>query len=1167
MQLGESNSNYIEVFNPSDEPMSIQILLAPEEFSDIHNNTMFFNNKQRLFPLNNITMMDCSYFNISNFIDQTSQNFTQNFINNRSKKKGKKKEDENESNLHSILIEEELLQSDLNDKKIQKYDLLKKIFLYTNVNSKINFLESERIICNTNFFKKNEIIFNNNKELIGKIFSEEFTKEINIIKRMTDRSPPSNQRNSNKDNSQNIFDKIAQYLKVFFKTDTPQRKKRVEDLGNTKQEFFLPKSLSSQVFVIKPHQKTKIGPIIYSPNVHSNNSTATLFIKNNLTVLYPIKLKGFGGSGLLNFFLLDENKIENKSPTEEKIEKLIININSLDDIDNENNEIKKVIKIKNTGNLAVNVSNTTVKDSGCEGYGIRLSNCNAFSLKPNESMNFIVTIIPDFNFYYLEKEILFKTTHQAISIKVIISISTEILVEKNRLFNFDNFKNYGIFYMSGSFAIILVILYILKMHKIEMEESEKNKNQVLNFVSGKELIENNNLLKFENLYIKAYRPNNRSFYEDFFSKHLDAPSKSEVEHLLSEKKKKGKTDNLIRNKENIQEENNSEVDLNSRPSENERKEIKTETTNTTKERPTVKKTEKSKTTTTKKPVVKKQPIGITPKTTEKKEDEKKTLHNILNSNQPQNLLPGSIYQQNKNSKFESGTSQKSNENQTSERDSNLSGGEFYNNANQQNWVADNAYYQQMGFWPKNYQGGNVGNYQNFVPQNNTNVKGFNNANNNFDYNANFNKQGKPTNSNAFPFNANQQNPNNSKSSAIENKSQVSLNPNNPNFIPQFIQAPDSQYSGLDQDNSSFHKSENSQIDNLLNETNKSLIDLNKNKNELDKKVSFKETDNKKEEKQNTKTNKKENTYNNRDEIKPSVGTTNIKEQYMSFVPGLFTQEKNNKDEATGASNFLNMNFINPDEDRENKNNDSKNEGDSNPMDNFKMIDFTNYFTNKENENENDNDNQENSEGDEQNNESANENDFDFNKYRSDREKVIEDSGTEDRGNDIKFNFNSIFGQNSMKFMNNTGFNEYNTDNEEPVKQNFDGNKPYFDNKLLFSFDSVFNEGPSKQTSTGAGGLFNSGNLFSGNASKTGGLLSELRDDENVKETGKRNDDWNKINKLDDVAEIEDDEDDEEDPVWGDDNVTDINKEGFFDASGNYKLKQMDFNFNLDFSKK
>ena len=91
--------------------------------------------------------------------------------------------------------------------------------------------------------------------------------------------------------------------------------------------------------------------------------------------------------------------------------------------------------------------------------------------------------------------------------------------------------------MSGSFTIILVILYILNQHKEELKDSEKNKNKVLDFVSGKEIIQNNAHLKYENLYIKSFRPNTRSFYEDFFSKHLDAPSKSEVEHLLSEKKK------------------------------------------------------------------------------------------------------------------------------------------------------------------------------------------------------------------------------------------------------------------------------------------------------------------------------------------------------------------------------------------------------------------------------------------------------------------------------------------------------------------------------------------------------------------------------------------------------------------------------------------------------
>ncbi len=1123
---------------------------------------MFFNSKQRIFPLKNITILDCSYYNFSNFIDQTSQNFTQNFINNKSKKKGKKKEEENETNLNSILLEEEISESDLNERTIPKFDLLKKIFMYTNINSKINFLESERVICNTNFFKKNEIIFNNNKDLIEKIFTEDFVKEITIIKRMTDRHPPSSQKNSNKEHSQNIFDKIAHYLKVFFKTDSPIRKKRQEEIGNIKQEFFLPKSLSSQVFVIKPHQKTKIGPIIYSPNMNSNISTATLFIKNNLTILYPIKLKGYGGSGLLNFYLIDDknknNENKSNTPKEEIIEKLIININSLDDID-ENNEIKKVIKIKNTGNLPVNVSNSTVKDSGCESYGIRLSNCNSFSLNPNESMKFIVTITPDFNFYYLEKEILFKTTQKTISIKVFISICTDILVDKNRLFNFDNLKNYGILYMSGSLTIIFVILFILNQHKEELKDSENIKKNVLDFVSGKEIIHKYPQLRYENLFIKSFRPNTRSFYEDFFSKHLDAPTKSEVEHLLSEKKKKGKSEYINKNENKALEDSNNEKEL--RPSENEKKETKSEITNSAKERPTVKKTEKSKTV-IKKTTTKKQPIGITPKTIEKKDDEKKSLHNILNSNQQptQNLLPGSIYMNNKNSKYERLPS-KNSDNQVIDSNPNYQSGEFYNNPNQLNWNSEMAYHQQMGFWQKNYPAGNPTNFQSFIPQNNS-IKGFNI--NPYDINNNYNKlQGKTSNTNSFNFNTNQQNSFNSKS-GTENKSQISLNPNNPNFIPQFIQSSEaSNYMGYDQDNYNSNKIENI-------ESNKKGTDLNKFITHDSNKYLFNDNDSKKDDKLNKKINNSENNYSS-GELKPSVGATNIKEQYMSFVPGFFTNksDNSNKEDEPSVTNFLNMNFINPDDDKKNDNkNYSKDEGDKNQMDNFKMIDFTNYFTGKENENEN----PDNSDVDDQkdDNESVNDNDFDFNRYRSDREKIIEDSGTEDRGIDIKFNFDSIFGQNTMKLMNNPAFNEFNTDideepEEEPVRQNLDGNKPYFDNKLFFNFDSVFNQGTSKQQSTG--GLFNSGNLFGGNANKTGGLLSELRDDENEKDTGKRNDDWNKINKLDDVVEIEDDEDDEEDPLWGDDNVTDINKEGYFDASGNYKLKQMDFNFNMGISSK
>lgn len=1284
VQLGESNTTHIEVFNPSDEPMTIQVLLAPEDFADIHNNSIFFNHKQnQLYPLNKITILECSYFNISNFIDQTSQNFTQNFINNRFKKRIKKKNEELvDSNINSILLEEEISNDDINARSIQKIDFLRKLFLYTSLNTRNSLLESERIICNTNFFKKNEIIFNNNKELIEKIFSEEFIKEINIIKRMTERTPPSTHRIVNRENYMNIFERLAYYLKIFFKTEIPHRKKRIEDnnLNAIKQEFFLPKSLSSQVFIIKPHQKTKIGPIVYSPSNNSGNSTATLFIKNNLTLLYPIKLKGYGGSGVLNFFLLNNtSKVKGKiEKVEEKIEKLYINIDDLEEFEKENNEIKRVIKIKNTGNLPVKVQNITVKDSGCEGYGIKLSRCAGFLLNPNDSIQLTISITPDFNFYYLEKEILFETTHQITSIKILISITNEILSAKNKLFSHENFNGYGLISLFGSLSIIMITMYILQsenQNKIKLEI--KNEQRNLSFVSAKEIIEKKSLLTFENLFIKAYRKNNRSFYEEFLAKYMDAPNKNELENLILDKKKKlnirnssstgnneskqipkvinesdnknsDKTgqDQAINEDKKLDQGDNKVVALNESDGKDINNEDKDKVANksktvTSNKNLTKKVIAKKDAQTTKKTTVKK-PVGITIKGSEnapnaKKEEEKKTLHNILNTNQSsqnsnnvynnsvhsQNLLPGSIYEpRNKydfpNSVYSSQIN--SNENMLQNKPNlninnignvplvgkeelNNIQGEYYHNQLGTSWNDGSYYPHTLGFWPKNYpptSGANYSNYKRFGNQtydfNNASASGPNYS------------QGKLTYNNSFNY------------SNTENRSIYTLNPTNPTFKPNFNNS-ETHPTPLNTDAPSFNAS--GKLANLGSTTNNNTNNISSNTSNINESnITFVNksrsndyfiSDSKEERNLNndlnatgekTKVETAFNTLKNIDVIndenkdiiiastskteneqfKPKSDIPNIKEQFLSFAPGFFTQEANKTNNE--PSNFLNLNFFVPNNDTENNNkktdlnnnlannintdtiNDNLNkENDTNKQDNlmgnFKMIDFTNYFNQGQQENNIggvEHENQENSDNEDllknnfDDNGSVNENEYEYNKYRSDREKIIEDSGTEDRGLDIKFNFNSIFGQNNMKLIY-PSYNDFNTDTEE-VKQNFDGNKPYFDKNLFFSFDSVYNENKGS-------GIFNnnSTNLFSG-TTKSSSLLSELRDDE-TNENAKHNEWENNHNKLDDVAEIEDD-DDEEDPIWNNDTV-DISKEGFFDASGNYKLKQMDFNFNLDFN--
>ena len=275
-------------------------------------------------------------------------------------------------------------------------------------------ISSDKYICSPTFIRKNEIITNNYKDLIETIFSDEFNKDINIIRKMTDSNPPSQHKNSEKYNM-NIIEKIGYYLKLFFKIETVLKFRRKNKLKR-KQEIFLPKNMGNIIYTIKPHQKLRIGPIHYNPRNFSNFS-ATLFIKNNLTILYPIKLKGMGGSGILEFY---SSESEKKQTFDKKIEKLIINIDShtsLQQIEKNNDKIVKTIKLKNSGNLPLKIYNISIENLGCEAFGISLSKCNEINLAPKESVFLNFTIKPNFNFYFIEKNIVFYTHYQKINLK------------------------------------------------------------------------------------------------------------------------------------------------------------------------------------------------------------------------------------------------------------------------------------------------------------------------------------------------------------------------------------------------------------------------------------------------------------------------------------------------------------------------------------------------------------------------------------------------------------------------------------------------------------------------------------------------------------------------------------------------------------------------------
>jgi hypothetical protein len=1144
IQIGETQSSYIEIFNPSDEPMVIQVLLASEEFADIYNNTMFTRNKKFRFSTENgVTLMECHFFNNTNF-DLINSNFTQNQIQSQNKiKRSKKKkyEDDMGANIgfdpsNSIIIEE-----DLNHfKSMTKTDLLKKLFLYANTNIKNNFVLTERMICNSNFMNKNEIILNNYKQLTEKIFSDEFSKEINVIKRMTECNPPMNKKKEGRDSNVGLFEKIAQLLKIFFKTETV-RKKRVSDPDRLRQDFYLPKIVSSQLHNLKPHQKLRIGPIIFNPSSLSNNA-ATLFIKNNLTMLYPIKLKGNGGSGRLNFSIFDDiydpvtnSTIKREIPIRDN--KLLFKIDSFEILNHNANEvITKTLLLKNTGNLPVKIANISIENSSCEANGIKLHKCEAIHLKPEETFKMQISVKPDFNFYFIEKDIIFETQQKSVILKISINISTDLLSYKNRLFNTDYLKNYGYVSVFVVMFIVSVILYILSVEYAEISNISNKSPPSLNFISSKEIIESSTTLKFENLFIKAYRKFNQGFYDDFVNKQFDKPGlgSTEIDNLGDKRKSTNKIprerrsedmkDSTEKKEEKLTEDKKMNVNMIDTVSKDQAKSsvpYKKETPTVSK----VKKDSKRTATTTKKP------IGLG-----KKEETTVVNDNLINTGDKsyttgvglnKKTAIGAEYtnppnkfdhfaQNNTNTKFTQANAQRDyfNKDEFSNIPANATITTPYD---PQNYhydpnapaLSDNSVYAQ-GYWPKQY-----GNYYNKTAHVH---RGFEPG----VYNAAQGVRGGPyPNTGAYypTATAGYYNP----YTKTYEPSQASTSFKSANTVQ-------------------VNKSEITGMSNIINTENLQAKPSESQKIEVQSNLISNFTklnypiDNK------SQTNEEKESLSQQKESTPST-VNNLKEQFLAFAPDFFIKRE---DTNTNANEIPSQ--INVDQEKKETSSMENTEVNFNLPESFKSnFDFSNIFVNKpqpEPEVEQVLNNPDASEVDE--NKNFNEEDESSQHYQSEKEKFI-DSGTED----FKFNFNSIFNQNNMKFTMNYD-NEY-TDNEEV--QPSDGNKPYFDKNLFFSFDSTFNK-PN---------LFTNDPFAAGNNKKS--LLSELRDDD-VKVNESENDRWeeknNKLDKLDDVAENED-EDDEEDPLWMDDNF-DSKKEGFFDETGTFKLKQMDFNFDYDFNK-
>jgi hypothetical protein len=936
---------------------------------------------------------------------------------------------------------------------------MKKLFLFANQNMKSLMVSSDRFICSPTFLRKNEIITNNYKQLMEMIFSDEFNKDINIVKKMTDANPPTQHKHKEK-YSLNFIEKIGYYLKLFFKIENNLKFRR-KIKPKRKQEIYIPKSITNSIYVIKPHQKIKIGPIYYHPN-NSSNYSATLFIKNNLTILYPLKIKGMGGSGLLEFYSNETNN--NQEKIVKKIEKLLINIDTistLNQLESNNDKIYKNITLKNSGNLPLKIYNISIENAGCEGFGISLSRCSEISLYPQQSINLEFAITPNFNFYLLEKNIIFHTHYQKITLKISINISDDILAARNRLFN----TNIGGLSFLVIGFIITLILYILSKEYNDMNSPSTSKKSII-FISPKEIIEKNPILKIENLLLKTYRRVNKKIYEDINIKQFITgptytnPIENEKKKPLSSRKEDhGSIDkSSVRKERKITEDslsNDNKNDQKLSKTNIESKEIADETKNTqVNQNPSVSNTQTSTN-------IKKKGSN-TGQVTSSKKPPKPTL----DKNKPKTIGM-------KQDKFEKTPVVEVQKN-VSEPSKPVA--ETVNPVNQ---VKDQTT-QFNKFGNKEEFNYGMSNYNQapYFNQDAASIYNNNTTNNAYNRNYQFNK---------FSYNK----------------------PQDKNF---------GRYqptTGYEQNNTPYYYQPVQQTSNIPSAQSTEKLDSNIK-------------------------NVKENTETKpcKEEQPPVVNEPPKKEE--TLVP----EKKSEADELREQFNNFQMNF--------------KLGGETSTQAN-QQSNFSNpktVLSEKINEEANVSSQLENSELDDDKNAKFGNLDEESVHYQSEREKLYEESGTEDKREDIKLNFNSIFGYHSnVKIITN---DEKDQAEENPDKEeNTFGGGLYFNEKFFTNFDKVF----KKPDPFGFNNVMTmNSNPFVSDNNKVS-ALNELRDDDDDKfNLDDLNDDKN-----DKADEVENDDDDEKDPEWDDENM-DLKKEGFFDETGTYKLKQIDFNFDLDMKK-
>ena len=475
IQVGKVVEKYIEGYNPSDSVLEIKLFLAPDYYNDIDNYSMFNVKEQNLNfdKNNNLILLGCSFIVNQN---NTYKNF-----------------------FEYIIVHENLDLENYSNNSMSKEELLKKLFYYGNSRVKKYLYNSVNILCH--YEKNSNGIYSinkniENKRLISELFSSEFSNEIEIIQNMT----------SNKDYNSNLYSLNNSILGIFVKAFSKifnyffDKKDYLPNLQikENKQSFFLHENLSKNIYRIQPHQKFTIGPIIFKPNNKAKISNV-LFLKNNLTILYPIKIKGEGGSGqitFINYYKDTKNKKTEIFNTNFNIE---INRDIYENQMKYQNNLTRTITINNSGNLPLIIKNVTIDNNECQANDLKILKCKEFLLDIGESIDIDFEITIDFGVSITNRIVKFNTEYQTFDLNVIIIISKDLFEQKTLFWNILKI-------LSLVFIPLLITAIIFKKYFILNKDIETKKE--IKKINNNNLSEKRQIIKNEKNLIQNEQKKN-----------------------------------------------------------------------------------------------------------------------------------------------------------------------------------------------------------------------------------------------------------------------------------------------------------------------------------------------------------------------------------------------------------------------------------------------------------------------------------------------------------------------------------------------------------------------------------------------------------------------------------------------------------------------------------